>query len=133
MHKQTTALISTLHEEGVQRGVIGDVRDIREGLDYGHTANQRLHQWLSGKTRFYLTYKAQRRGMEVVLQEESYTSQSCPVCAQRYKPRGREYVCKCGFRYHRDGVGSLNIRQKYLGCGPVVGVMAPPIGIRYYA
>jgi putative transposase len=130
-HKQTSALVSTLHREGVQRVVIGDVRDIRKGLDYGKKANQKIHQMISGKTRFLLTYKCERRGMSVVLQEESYTTQTCPACGNRKKPTGREYVCVCGFRYHRDGVGSFNIRSKYLNCGSVVGLMARPIGIRY--
>jgi len=33
--------------------------------------------------------------------------------------------------YHRDGVGAINIRRKYLGLGPVVGDMAPPTGMRF--
>ena len=130
-HKQTTALVSTLHRDGVHTVVIGDVRDIRQGLDYGPKANQKIHQMLSGKTRFLLTYKCERRGMRVALQDESYTTQTCPACRKRQKPTSRHYLCGCGFRYHRDGVGSLNIRQKYLGCGPVVGPMARPIGIRF--
>lgn len=133
-HKQTTALVSTLYDEGVKTVVIGDVRDIRKGLDYGPKGNQKIHQMISGKTRFMLTYKCERLGMEIALQDEAYTTQTCPSCGNRKKPQGREYVCGgCGFRYHRDGVGSLNIRQKYLGCGPVVGVMAPPTGIRFHA
>jgi len=36
-----------------------------------------------------------------------------------------------GFEYHRDAVGAINIRKKYLGENQVVGVMASPIGIRY--
>ncbi|HXG64792.1 MAG TPA: transposase [Blastocatellia bacterium] len=131
-HKQTTALVSTLHSDGVQTVVIGDVRDIRQGLDYGPKANQKIHQMVSGKTRFLLTYKCERRGMMVVLQDEAYTTQTCPACGGRKKPRGREYVCVCGFRYHRDAVGSLNIRQKYLDCGSVVGPMARPTGIRFH-
>lgn len=130
-HKTTTRLVSTLYHAGVQTLVIGDVRDIRQGLDYGPKANQKLHQMLHGQTRFMLTYKAQALGMETALQEESYTSQTCPACGKRQKPRGREYWCACGFRYHRDGVGSWNIRQKYLGCGPVIGRMARPTGQRY--
>jgi putative transposase len=43
LHKQTTTLVSTLHRDGVQTVVIGDIRDIRAGTDYGPTANQRLH------------------------------------------------------------------------------------------
>jgi putative transposase len=82
-----------------------------------------------------LTYKAERMGMEVALQEESYTSKTCPVCGhkRKSKPLGRVFHCtnkKCGFTWHRDGVGACNIRSKYLDCGPVVGVMAPPTGMR---
>lgn len=134
LHKQTTRLVSTLHERGVKTVVIGDVRDIRKDLNFGKKANQKMHQWSFGDTRWMVSYKAERLGMEVVLQEEAYTSQTCPNCGARYKPTGREYHCtKCGFRYHRDGVGAFNIRAKYLGSlgSAVVGAMASPIGVRY--
>jgi putative transposase len=131
LHKETTAMISTLHASGVQTVVIGDVRDIRQGLNYGHTANQKIHQMLHGQTRHMLTYKAERLGMRVILQNEAYTSQTCPACGRRHKPSGREYRCSCGFQYHRDGVGAYNIRAKYMGSGPVVGAMASPTGMRF--
>jgi len=132
LHKQTSALVSTLHASGVQTVVIGDVREIRNRVDYGPLANQRIHQMLAGKVRWMVTYKAERLGMRVVLQEEAYTSQECPQCLHRHKPKGREYRCPvCGFRFHRDGVGAINIRRKYLGLGPVVGVMASPTGVRW--
>jgi putative transposase len=132
MHKQTTKLISVLKDRGTQRVVIGDVRDIRKSIDYGKETNQKLHQWVHGAIRHMLTYKAEREGMQVVLQNEAYTSQTCPSCGSRYKTNGRNYECsKCGFEYHRDGVGSFNIRQKYLGEIPVFGLMACPIGLRY--
>lgn len=132
-HKQTTHLITTLHETGVQTLVIGDVRNIRQGNDVGSTNNQKIHQWSHGSVRFKLTYKAERLGMEVFLQEESLTSRTCPHCQYvRSKVAGRVFRCpKCGWTYHRDGVGSLNIRRKYLGQFPVVGVMAPPTGLRF--
>nr|WP_049777958.1 RNA-guided endonuclease TnpB family protein [Allomeiothermus silvanus] len=133
LHKQTTALVSTLHERGVQTVVIGDVRDLRKRVDYGPAANQRIHQMVTGRVRWLITYKAEQLGMRVVLQDESYTSQECPRCGSRHKPRGREYTCLvCGFRFHRDGVGAVNIRRKYLGLGPVVGVMASPTGVRWH-
>lgn len=133
LHKQTTKLVSALYQGGVQTVVIGDVRDIRKDLDYGAKANQKMHQWLHGKVRWLISYKAEKLGMEPVLQEEAYTSQTCPGCGELHKPNGREYRCKCGFRYHRDGVGSWNIRAKYLGNfgSAVVGVMASPTGVRY--
>ncbi len=131
-HKQTTTLIHTLHNEGVKIVVIGDLRNLRQNVDVGHTNNQKVHQMISGKIRGMVEYKVVRLGMSTKLQDESYTSQTCPVCSHRYKPKGRNYKCsKCGFKYHRDGVGSVNIRGKYLGSGQVVGVMASPIGVRY--
>jgi putative transposase len=134
LHKLTTKLVSTLHENGVQTVVIGDIRDIRKNSDHGPTANQRLHQMPSGIVRHMLTYKAERLGMQVVLVSERYTTQTCPACGMRSKPGGRVYRCRsCGFTFHRDGVGAINIRRTYTGSGLVVGAMASPIGVRYQA
>ncbi len=132
-HKQTSTLITTLQQSGVQTLVIGDVRDIRRENDVGHTNNQKIHQWSHGSVRFKLTYKAERLGMGVALQDEHYTSRTCPSCRYvRSRVQGRVFCCpKCQWTYHRDGVGAINIRQKYLGSLPVVGAMAPPIGMRY--
>ncbi|WNZ47239.1 transposase [Leptolyngbya boryana CZ1] len=134
-HKQTTKLVSTLNARGVQTVVIGDIRDIRKSVDYGKKANQKIHQMLHGATRQMITYKAEKLGMIIALQDERYTSQTCPQCGKRHKPKNRFYKCSCGFHFHRDGVGSINIRKKYLGLleVPVVGVMASPIGLRFYA
>jgi putative transposase len=138
-HKQTGKLMNTLYADGVQTLVIGDVRDIRQDLDVGGKSNQKLHQWSHGSVRHMLTYKAERRGMSVVLQEESYTSRTCPKCGYRRKSKvtGRVFHCtnkKCGFIWHRDGVGAANIRYKYrqeFGVPHVVAAMAPASGIRY--
>ena len=39
----------------------------------------------------------------------------------------------CGFEYHRDGVGAINLYNKVSGflLSPVVGAMASPIGVRF--
>lgn len=54
-HKQTTAAISTLLASRVQTLVIGDARDLRQRVDYGPAANQRIHQMLTGRVRWLLT------------------------------------------------------------------------------
>src|SRR5713101_649738 len=135
-HKQTSKLITTLHQAGVQTLVIGDVRDIRQDNDVGPTNNQKIHQWSAGSIRFKLTYKAERLGMDVALQAEHYTSRTCPGCGHvRSKVKGRVFRCpKCGWTYHRDGVGAMNIRYKYrgeFGVPHVVADMAPAVGIRH--
>jgi putative transposase len=138
-HKQTTHLVSTLSTAGVQTVVIGDVRTIRQDLDVGSTNNQKVHQWSHGHTRRLLTYKAERLGMKVVLQEERYTSKTCPCCGKRRKsaPKGRNFSCvntHCKWKGHRDMVGAMNIRYKYreeFGIPHVVAAMAPATGIRF--
>ncbi|WP_460194880.1 zinc ribbon domain-containing protein [Thermosynechococcus sp. FA-CM-4201] len=119
----------------MQTVVIGDICDIHKSANYGKKANQTIHQMPSGQTRQMLEYKCHRAGMKIVLQNEAYTTQTCPACGKRHKPSGREYSCACGFQFHRDGVGAINLRRKYLGLRsvPVVGVMAPPIGLRFHA
>lgn len=139
-HKNTSRLITTLHQAGVRTLAIGDVRDIRQDNDVGSTNNQKIHQWSHGTTRHMLTYKAERLGMEVALQEERYTSKTCPACGHRRKskPQGRVFHCtnkKCGFGWHRDAVGAVNIRAKYreeFGSPHVVGLMARPTSMRSY-
>ncbi|MDE0687612.1 MAG: transposase [Candidatus Poribacteria bacterium] len=140
LHKHTTTFVKYCSESGIGTIAIGDLTGIRENIDYGKRANQKLHQWAFGKVRELITYKAKAVGIKVELIDEAYTSQTCPNCGNRKKPHTRNYHCApCGFKYHRDGVGAINIRQKYLGhFGVPVGAdmgnqtmkMTPPVGFR---
>ena len=136
LHKQTTAIVNAMKEESVKTVAIGDVRNIRQNVDIGRHGNQKVHQMTTGKARQMLEYKCEKHGMEIIVLNEAYSSQTCPKCLKRHKPTNRNYKCsKCGFEYHRDGVGAINIRQKqmYREYVPVVGDMTPPVGIRYKA
>lgn len=132
LHKHTIRFVKLCQSRGIGSIVIGDLTGIRETITYGKRVNQRLHQWAFGKVTQLITYKAKSLGIKVEVIDESYTSQMCPSCGDRHKPKNREYNCECGFTYHRDGVGAINIRRKYLGClgSPVVAAMAPPVGLR---
>ena len=132
LHKHTTKFVKMCKDANIATIVIGDLTGIRDTIDYGKRANQKLHQWAFGKVTELISYKAKALGIKVEVIDEAYTSQTCPKCGSRKKPTNREYTCKCGFTYHRDGVGAINIRQKYLGrLGvPVAAAMAPPVGIR---
>ena len=132
LHKHTTKFVKMYEERDIGTIVLGDLTGIRDNIDYGKRANQKLHQWAFGKITQLVTYKAKALGIKVEVIDESYTSQTCPKCGNRKKPTNRDYTCKCGFTYHRDGVGAINIRQKYLGHlgTPVAATMASPIGIR---
>jgi len=137
LHKHTTKFLKYCKDKGIGTIVLGDLTGIRENINYGNRANQKLHQWAFGKITSLITYKSKVLGVKVVQIDEAYTSQTCPNCGNRKKPHNREYACKCGFRYHRDGVGAINILRKYQGClgDPVVAAMgstrmAPPLGFR---
>lgn len=130
-HKLTSKAVSMLKEKNIQTLVIGDVRDIRKSIKYGKKVNQKLHQWNFGSIRSKLEYKCAKIGINTELISEAYTSQECLFCRKRNKPKNREYKCSCGFKWHRDGVGCSNIRAKYLGEIPVVGLMASPSGVRF--
>ena len=131
-HKLTSKAVSMLNQRSIQTLVIGDVRDIRKNISYGKKANQKLHQWNFGSIRQKLEYKCGKVGIQTELITEEYTSQMCLSCRKKNKPRNRNYKCSCGFKFHRDGVGSNNIRAKYLGeQAPVVGLMASPSGVRF--
>ena len=137
LHKQTTKFVKYCQAKGIGTIILGDLTGIRNHIDYGKKTNQKLHQWAFGKIAELITYKAKALGIKVKVIDESYTSQTCPKCGNRKKPNNRNYTCKCGFQYHRDGVGAINIREKYLGHFgvPVVAEMGstrmtPPLGFR---
>lgn len=106
-HKVSRAVVDWAVERKVGRLAVGDVRNIANGVDLGKPTNQKIANWSHGQLRRYLEYKAAAKGIAVALINEAYTSQTCPNCRERYKPRGRMYRCPaCGFRSHRDAVSS---------------------------
>lgn len=113
-HKISHAIVAEAVARGADTIAYGDVRDIADGIDKGKKHNQHMSQWHHGKVRDYTTYKAEAEGIKVVLQGEKYTSQTCPSCGNKHKPRGRTYKCPvCGFSGHRDVVGQVNILSAY--------------------
>ena len=109
-HKISRAVVDTAVARKAATIVIGDVRDVADGIDCGSVHNQRMSRWNHGQVRQYVTYKAEAEGIAVKMEDEAYTSQTCPNCSHRHKPRGRTYRCpSCGFQAHRDVVGQVNV------------------------
>lgn len=113
-HKISRAVVDVAVELGASTVVYGDVRDVADEVALGKRTNQKVSSWNHGKVRTYTEYKALAEGIAVILQNEAYTSQTCPNCGGRHKPRGRVYRCPtCGFQAHRDVVGQINILSAY--------------------
>jgi putative transposase len=129
-HKISRAVVDVAVERQAGTIAIGDVRDVADGVDHGKQHNQQSSQWNHGRIRQYITYKAEAEGIAVELVDEHYTTQTCPNCSQRHKPRGRNYTCgRCGFSAHRDVVGQINILSRYKT--GQVGAMRAPAEIKH--
>ena len=133
-HKITSRFISDCIRAKADTIVIGDLTGIRDRAKYSKKSNQKIHQWAYARLQSMICYKAELAGLKIKFASEAYTSQTCPQCGNRKKTTNRNYHCNhCGFEYHRDGVGAINLWNKVSGylLHPVVGAMASPIGVRF--
>lgn len=130
-HKVSHAVVDFAVERQAGTLVIGDVRDVADGKRLATKTQQKIGLWSHGKLRSYLTYKAEAAGISVPRPiDEAYTSQICPNCGHRHKPKGRTYHCPlCQLVAHRDVVGAVNILSRYQ-TGQVGQLPSPPI-IKY--
>jgi putative transposase len=114
-HKVSHEVVEFAAERKAGTIVIGDVRDIADGIDKGKEHNGRTSRWNHGKIRFYIGYKAAAEGIKVELVDEHSTSKTCPQCGQRHNSRGRNFSCPTfGIRMHRDVVGQINNLSRFL-------------------
>ena len=100
--------------------IIGDLNNFNMNLKHKKQkrgTKQKVVQWNNGQLINMLTYKLAGHGIIVTEISEAYTSQTCPSCSNKYKPKSRNYICKCGFTMHRDLVGAYNILSKHLNDG----------------
>ncbi len=133
-HKITSRFISDCHRAKADTIVFGNLNGIRENIKYSKKSNQKLHQRAFSRIADKIRYKAELSGIKVISETEAYTSQTCPKCGHRKKPSNRNYHCKqCNFKYHRDGIGAINIHKKVSGVinTPVSRDPGSPLGVRF--
>src|SRR6266487_2245235 len=114
-HKATRKVIDFCVEQQVGPLFIGNPHGVRNE-NKGRHHNQRMALWEYGKDIDYLTHKAKAAHIMSATSSERGTSSRCPVCGHKQKPKGRNWACRvCGFRGHRDLVGSVNMHQDAFG------------------
>lgn len=137
LHKVSRTIVNTAYAENIKQIVIGNCATIHDNTDCGHKHNQGIQQNPEQVLAQYIQYKFESIMGTVETVPEQYTSQTCPACGNRYKPKDRNYRCtnpECSFQYDRDGVGAINIRKK-VSSGTeldVVGGLTPPRGYLYH-
>jgi putative transposase len=118
LHKTTKKFVDWCIEQSVSDVHMGNVEGVQRNTRKKKRTNrkqaQKLSNWSFGKVKQYLTYKLKQHGIQLHLVDESYTSQTCPVCTRIKKTSSRQYECKCGYEEHRDIHGARNILSKAL-------------------
>jgi putative transposase len=115
-HKTSKQFVDWCRSNGVKEVAVGDVDGVQRNTRHKKkkTVTQKLSNWNFGKLQQYLKYKLNVQGINMIKQEERYTTQQCPCCGRHHKPSGRNYSCKCGYKAHRDIHAARNILSKRL-------------------
>lgn len=98
--------------------VVGNLRGVRKTWDKSERKRNKNFRRKAVSTPYakimgQIWYKATIEGIQVVFQNEHYTSQRCSRCGEIGKRSGNEFVCKCGYRQHSDWNGAINIALAY--------------------
>jgi len=121
LHAAAKKVIDFAIKENVSKIIIGDIEKIRESNNMGKVNNQKFHKWPYRRIKQMLSYKAEDKGIETELQEESYTSQCSPYSAmvseeyaQKSNRKHRGLYEAGGKVFNADCIGAYNILRKYL-------------------
>jgi putative transposase len=114
-HQATRKVITFCVQNEVGSLFIGNPHGVRN-QNNGRHHNQRMSLWEYGKDIDYLLHKSEQARLSSFTGSERGTSSQCPSCGHKHKPRNRQWNCKqCGFKGHRDLVGSANMHQLAFG------------------
>ncbi|ASJ13280.1 RNA-guided endonuclease InsQ/TnpB family protein [Thermococcus thioreducens] len=109
--------VRRLYELGVSKIVVGYPRGIARNSEKGRKQNFLLsHVWRFNYLIKRLKEVAEEYGISVVVVDEAFTSQTCPLCGQRHSDaRFVRGLFKCrgeGVVMNADLVGAFNILRK---------------------
>lgn len=96
-----------------------NLTNIRENIRHRKGEGQRhMHSWSFAQFISYISYKAEARGIRIVMVDPRYTSQTCSRCQHISRNNRRSqsrFLCqKCGYSLNADLNASKNIRDKYI-------------------
>lgn len=109
-HKVSRSIVNFAKENKITVIRLEKLANIRQTARTSRKNEKNLHSWSFYRLASFIEYKANLAGIAVEYVNPAYTSQTCPNCTEKNKAKDRNYLCKCGFRKHRDIVGAMNIR-----------------------
>lgn len=119
IHASTKKIVNYCVSNDVTKVIIGDITGIRKNKNIGKVNNQKLHSLPYREFYEKLEYKLRLNGIELIYQNEAYTS-SCPIdsidISKEYQNKGRIQRGLYKDRniiYNADCVGAYNIMRLY--------------------
>lgn len=95
--------------------VLEDLTGIRERVTVRRRERRQRASWAFYQLRSFIAYKALREGVEIVMIDPAYTSQTCSACGQCAKANRRsqaDFLCvSCGHQAHADVNAAINISR----------------------
>jgi len=89
--------------------------------------NRRLSLWPRRKLHQIIEYKAQWKGIPVVMVDPRNSSRTCPICGRIQGSRmGAEFKCECGWHLDRHINASINLLQTAISNGMAGGLWFNP-------
>ncbi len=139
IHKITDFIVKSIEKNDIDFVVIGYNKEWKQNINIGKRNNQNFVQIPFQKIIQQLQYKLKLKGIEVFLQEESYTSKTSyfdnePIKKQQtYKGKRIKrglFKTGSGIYINSDVNGSLNIYRKFIKTAKVVhDVLLEPVDI----
>ena len=96
LHKTTHQFVEWCLQHDVSHVVMGNPNGVQRNTKKKRKRqhNQKLSNWSFGKVYSLLEYKLEAKGITIEKVDESYTTQTCPVCGNRKKSKNRNYHCR---------------------------------------
>ncbi len=117
-HQLSRQIVNHAHEQGVGTIKVESLAGIRKGTTRtsrrasARKNNRMQNTWSFYQLTTFITYKAERLGIQVEQVDPAYTSKESPACSARNTAQDRTYVCSdCGWMGHRDKVGGLILAE----------------------
>jgi IS605 OrfB family transposase len=113
-HRVSKQIVGTALRTG--RGIaLEDLTGIRERVRLRKPQRSQLHSWAFAQLATFVSYKAERSGVQVEFVDPAYTSQRCSECghtAKNNRPDQETFACRsCGVSLNADHNAARNIAQ----------------------
>lgn len=122
-HKISKQIVSLANQHNSALA-LENLTNIRKTARQRNKQRKVFHRWAFNQLRQFISYKAQREGIPVILVEPAYTSQTCSSCDNLGIRNGQNFHCSfCSFQADADFNASLNIQKVAFNQPIVAGVL----------